>query len=153
LSALGLGTVLLAAPELFGVARYLGIAYLIYLGALRCLRHRTPEQIPRELAAQPAFALFRQSLLLQLANPKSLLFFGSMLPGFIGSTSHAGLRILTLGVLAVVLEFPVLFVYSVLGARISGFVTHPRGNIWLDRVSGGLMIGAALFVLSVSGAP
>lgn len=153
LSALGLGTILLAAPEAISVARYLGIAYLIYLGVRRLFRQRSPEHSPRELKASSVAALFRQSLVLQLANPKSLLFFCSLLPGFIGSTSQVGLRIVILGVLAVALEFPVLFVYSVLGARVSGFLTQSRGNAWLDRASGALMIGAALFVLSVPAAP
>ncbi|WP_137938626.1 LysE family translocator [Chitinivorax sp. B] len=146
LSALGLGAILLASPTLFNVIRYAGVAYLIYIGLKRMLSPTSVLQVKAGVTSHQPMALFRQSLVLQISNPKSILFFGAMLPNFIGSNDHAGLRIMVLGLLAIVLEFPILLAYSVVGARIAAVVENERYRRMLDIVCGLLLISAALFV-------
>ncbi|AKJ30954.1 LysE family translocator [Caldimonas brevitalea] len=146
LSALGLGAILIASPTLFGVLRYLGVAYLLYIGVRRMLARSQPLAVKAAGAGFGPLTLFRDSLLLQLSNPKSLLFFGAMLPTFVDPARPAGPQIFTLGVLAILLELPVLAAYALLGARIATSVENPRYHRWLDLACGGMLVVAALFV-------
>jgi homoserine/homoserine lactone efflux protein len=112
LSVLGLGAAILAAPSLFEIIKWCGVAYLGWLGlkALRsAYRAAAPLRAP-VLRARP-LVLFRQSFVLQGANPKSVLYFCTLLPVFAGDAEGAPLRIVVLGLVATSMEYPVLLGY------------------------------------------
>ena len=129
-SALGVGAVILAAPQLFEAVKYAGTAYLAWLGisALRGAGTLGAAEVSVGPAARPS-ALFRQSFVLQSANPKSVLFYCAMLPVFAGAAEGAAARIVLLGIFSFVLEYPVLLAYSLLavaGARLALARPRPR---------------------------
>ncbi|HYM68010.1 MAG TPA: LysE family translocator [bacterium] len=119
LAALGLGALILALPQLFEAVKWVGVAYLAWLG-VRALYHACrsqPANTPTGERARPV-QLSRQSFLLQGANPKSVFFFCALLLAFAGSgDGGAPARIVLLGLLALGLEYPVLLAYSLLAAR------------------------------------
>src|SRR5205085_11985846 len=91
-----------------------------------------------------ALHLFSNGLILQLANPKALLFFTALLPQFIDSTEPLGLQVAILAVTSVVIEFFVLFGYGALAGRASLLAKGPAMARWFDRASGSLLIAAGL---------
>lgn len=120
LALLGLGVVFEALPASLAAARWLGGAYIGWLG-VQSLRawYRNGSACNAE-PAPPVLATrrFTNALALQLANPKSILFFGAMLPQFV---QRAGwppmLQMALLGTVAVLLEYPVLCGYAWLACR------------------------------------
>jgi homoserine/homoserine lactone efflux protein len=75
LSALGLGALLQASATLFQIIRWLGIAYLILLGARMLLRRRTEkESVSRRAESKGSLQLFSQGVATQLSNPKAIVF-------------------------------------------------------------------------------
>ena len=138
LSATGVAAAILASSELFTALRWLGTAYLVWLG-LRMLFAR------RDAAAVAAPAAVQRSLLrgviVQGANPKALLFFIALLPQFIDAASSVGLQIFVLGISSVVIEFVVLSLYVVLAVR-ARRVAGTRFAAPLERVGGGLLLAA-----------
>ena len=144
LSVLGLGALILTAPSLFEVLKWCGVSYLAWLG-LKALRAATRAGAPLPvpvLRARP-LALFRQSFVLQGANPKSVLYFCTLLPVFAGEAEGAPLRIAVLGLVATVMEYPVLLGYSLLAARASRWFRGSAGRRVLDGLSGTALFAAA----------
>ncbi|WP_300540996.1 LysE family translocator [Maricaulis sp.] len=137
LSVFGLGAVLVSSAFLFALIKWAGAAYLIWLGITTLRQARRVAEVsgpPR--AADPAGPAFRQGLAKQLANPKSVLFFGALLPQFItpGVTGMADYGLMLAIMHAT--ELPVLAGYAVLGATGGAFVRGPVGLVWRERVCG-----------------
>ena len=144
LSVLGLGALILAAPSLFEIVKWCGVSYLAWLG-LKALRAATRAGAPLTaptLQARPT-ALFRQSFVLQGANPNSVLYFCTLLPVFAGDVDGAPLRIAVLGLVATVMEYPVLLGYSLLAASASRWFRGSAGRRALDGLSGSALLAAA----------
>lgn len=102
-AALGVSALLMSSALAFNAVKYLGAAYLIYLGARRLL---TAEEIfPPELAEQRQLSkIFYQGVVVNLLNPKTALFFLAFLPQFV-DVNRGGVvgQILFLGALFVIL--------------------------------------------------
>lgn len=80
LAGVGLGAVIASFPAAFGAIRFLGAAYLIVL-AVQMLR--TPQVAPKGTPPRPPARAFRDGLLVNLSNPKIVLFFLALMPHFI----------------------------------------------------------------------
>jgi homoserine/homoserine lactone efflux protein len=148
-SGTGVGALLAASGRLFTVVKWAGAAYLFYLGALALLRPPRPAGPSGTVvgADSRARTLFLQGLVLQLSNPKALLFFVAILPQFIDRGRPIFLQILVLGVTSIVLEFIVLGAYGAVAGRAARYATEPRFAAATSRLSGVLLLGAALGLL------
>lgn len=150
LSAVGIGAVLVASGKWFLVLKWAGAAYLVVLAVKPLLARQQDEgaDAPRE-AALPPNRLWRRGLILQLTNPKALMFFAALLPQFVTFEAHVGWQMAILGVTSVVTEFPVLVLYAVLAGRASTWTRERRFSRAIDLVAGALLIGAAVGVAMV----
>jgi homoserine/homoserine lactone efflux protein len=144
-SAGGLGVVLQAVPGALRVVNVVGAAYLVWLG-VQALRSR-PAAAAEPPSPPASGRPFRAALLLQLSNPKSILFFGAMLPQFV---AHPGwppaLQMALLGLLAMVVELPILVGYGVMAGRVGA--GRASASLWLSRAGGLILIGAGLLAAS-----
>ena len=141
LSATSLGVVLAASYQLFLVVKYVGAAYLVWLG-LKAIFSKADSLVTRQAAPDPAAKIYWKALALQLANPKALLLFTAILPQFIDAREPVPLQILVLGLTSVIPEFFILMAYGTLAARARHVATQPKFAIWGDRIGGGLLITA-----------
>lgn len=142
-SATGLGAILVASWELFFLVKWLGAAYLIWLGLRALLARRGAGR--REAAdtlRAPARGTFLYGLVAQGANPKALLFFAAILPQFVNPAAPLAAQIALLAATSVAIEFAVLAGYAILASRASGLARRPGVARILDRVGGGLLIAA-----------
>jgi threonine/homoserine/homoserine lactone efflux protein len=106
-TTLGLSAVLASSALAFSVIKYLGAAYLIYLGVQK-FRGGNRLDEPRALPPQPLRRIFAQGVVVQLLNPKNALFFLAFLPQFVdasrgnvtGQILFLGLLFATMGVLS-----------------------------------------------------
>jgi threonine/homoserine/homoserine lactone efflux protein len=138
-AAVGL-TGLIAASEIgFTVVRYVGAAYLIYLG-VRKWRERDE---PQERVASARSRLYLRGLLVQLLNPKIAIFFLAFLPQFVDSErGPVAAQILVLGTLFTLLAILSDGAYVLLaGAMGRWLLTGRRARRRLARFSGGVFIG------------
>jgi threonine/homoserine/homoserine lactone efflux protein len=144
LSATSLGALLLASYRLFFLAKWIGAAYLIYLGAKALLSKSSPLGDPRSApgANRPARRIFADGLLLQLSNPKAIVFFAALLPQFIDPRGRLALQVMVLGATSIAIEFLVLLGYGLAAGRALAVARQPRYASWTNRVSGILLIGA-----------
>ena len=144
-SVVGLTALLVSSQTAFDVVRYLGALYLIYLG-MRLLLART--SLLTE-AARPATAGapgrrrdlrgFREGLLSDLSNPKTVLIFTSVIPQFL----HAGaspVDALVLGVTFTLIGFVSLVVYASVFGTAAGLLRNARATRAILRAGGSLLV-------------
>jgi threonine/homoserine/homoserine lactone efflux protein len=144
LSAAGLGALLLASYTLFTVLKWIGAAYLIWLGVRLLLPQKPGDATARERELPAPGRLYLRAAALQLANPKTLLFFVALLPQFVDPTAPTAAQFAILGVTSIALEFCVLGLYGFVAASAAERLRSPTWQRRLDLVSGGFLIGAGL---------
>src|SRR4029077_11526718 len=142
LSATSIGALLVSSHQIFFAVKSTGAAYLVYLGARSILGHHSVVPVEQQIAAAGGWHLFGDGLVLQLSNPKALVFFAAILPQFIDPQRPVVPQIVTLGLISSVCEFGVLFGYAVAAGRASILTRQPRYAKWTNRLAGGLLIGA-----------
>src|SRR6267378_4309931 len=144
-AALGISALLASSAVAFQFVKYLGAAYLIYLG-IKTLRRNDEQLVEAEAGETRLIRIYGQGLLVNLLNPKTALFFLAFLPQFVDPTrGHATLQIFELGVLFALMGW----ISDSIWATIAGtFGTRLRGNARLRgaqrKVSGGVLIALGL---------
>lgn len=144
--ALGLGALLAASEFWFTVVKWVGAAYLAWLG-WRLLRSRGGIELAPAAggrAAGSAPAVFGRCFLVAVTNPKGYLFCSALLPQFIDPALPQAPQYLVIALVFAGLDFLVMFAYAAIGAHAIRLL-HRRAVLWLDR-----SCGAALLVLSGS---
>lgn len=142
--AAGLGALLAASEFWFSVVKWVGVAYLTYLG-IRLLRSKGTLTVPSEeivTARLSARSIFLRSFLVAVTNPKGYLFFSAFLPQFIVISEPKLPQYTALAVTFASIDFIVMFAYASAGAQAIRFL-RARGVLWLDRICGGALLGLA----------
>jgi len=143
--ALGLGALLAASEFWFSVVKWVGVAYLAYLG-VRMLRSTGTLTLPEGEAAttgQPTRrTIFLRSFLVAATNPKGYLFFSAFLPQFINPAEPQWPQYVALGLIFAAIDFMVMLGYAGAGARAIRAL-KANGVLWLDRVCGGALLALA----------
>jgi threonine/homoserine/homoserine lactone efflux protein len=149
-ATLGLSAILMSSALAYGVLKYAGAAYLIYLGCRMVFSARSAE--PAAPAAGPAPQnSFRQGILTEALNPKTAVFFFSFLPQFVTPSGPVALQFLFLGCVSVVLNSLVDVAVVLFSAPLArAFATHPRLRRTQEAGSGCALIGLGAYV-AVSG--
>jgi homoserine/homoserine lactone efflux protein len=144
LSATGLGLVLLASYDLFFAIKWIGAAYLVWLGVVALVAKPSSRAALPEARRSGALRLFANGIVVQLANPKALLFFTALLPQFIDSAEPLWPQVSILAITSVVIEFFVLLAYGAIAGKASLLAAGPTMTRWVNRASGSLLIAAGL---------
>lgn len=87
-AAFGLSVILVSSSSLFTVVKYIGAAYLFYLGISTLLSLKQKELQVQKSAALPLGKIFRQAVLINVLNPKVALFFLALLPQFVSPAAE-----------------------------------------------------------------
>ena len=160
LTALGAASLLRTNPELFAVVKYVGAAYLAWVG-LNLIRGawqgaRRPQECKTEVPAAPGNLQhpFKRALVISLLNPKAILFLLSFFVQFIDPTyATPAVPFLILSVIIMAFSAIYLSVIIVLGARLAQeFRARRRLSASLSAAVGGLFLwfGAKLATASLS---
>jgi threonine/homoserine/homoserine lactone efflux protein len=145
LSATSLGAVIIASYRLFFLIKWIGAAYLVYLGLSSFFGKGSVLSLPEEKdGSRSGPRILRDGFVLQAANPKALLFFTAILPQFIDTHHNVAFQILVLGISSIVVEFAILFTYGELAGRALATARNPRFEKITNRVAGSLLVGAGL---------
>jgi threonine/homoserine/homoserine lactone efflux protein len=150
LSMLGLGALLAASATLFTILKWVGAAYLIYLGIRLWRAGGTLDAVPRTDAVSAAKMLGHAWLVTAL-NPKSITFFVAFLPAFLDPKADFLTQMVVFETTFLVLAFANAFGYALVAARARGFVANPRAIGIVNKVGGGLLIGAGAATVTLAG--
>lgn len=142
--AAGLQAVVATMGLVFEIVKLLGAAYLIYLG-VRMLLNRSALTLDPNAVPERRRSFFWQGVLVVLANPKALLFFGAFIPQFVRPEGSVVLQTLLLGGTFMLVATLLDGGYAVLAGRAGRWLT--RGRVRLLEIFGGsALIGGGIWL-------
>jgi threonine/homoserine/homoserine lactone efflux protein len=142
LSLAGLGAVLATSAMLFTVLKWIGAAYLVYLGVR--LWRAAPTLDERSESAKPAGAILWHAFAVTALNPKSILFFVAFVPQFIDAAAPVLPQLVVLELTFVAMAALNAALYASLAGRARRLVRRPEILKAVNRVGGGILIGAGI---------
>ena len=141
--ALGLGAVLATSATAFLVLKIVGAAYLVWLGVQKWRARPEPLDTPAEDGAtRKRGGLVLQGLLVNLTNPKAIIFMAALVPQFIDPRAAQLPQFLIIGATMVAVDTVVMSCYAGLATRFRPLLRDPRALRLQNRVFGGLFVGA-----------
>ncbi|HYJ40646.1 MAG TPA: LysE family translocator [Steroidobacteraceae bacterium] len=146
--ALGLAALLASYGGAVTTIRIVGAVYLMYLGAKMLFSKPREAQAIAAVPAPPAHGgLVLQGLVVQLTNPKMLLFVLALLPQFISPDYPLPLQLLIMLTITVVIDGIALLAYAKLASHGARALKGSRALAWLERAFGGALIYFGLNLL------
>ncbi len=141
-ATLGLSAILMSSALAFSIVKYLGAAYLIYLGIRRLLTRDQGHELAR-VQRQSLRRIYSQGVLVATLNPKTALFFLAFLPQFVDpSTGSVTLQLLTLGGIFVMMAITTDSMYALLASTAGGWLKRNQSFLNTERyVVGSVYIG------------
>jgi homoserine/homoserine lactone efflux protein len=150
LSATGIASLLLASNLVFTAIKWLGVAYLVYLG-LSAIFSKSGGLVVRK-DVSPAFSakrFFIKGFVVEISNPKALLYFTALLPQFLNTAQPVAPQLLIMGLTTLVLDLLSYSLYGLLGDRLA----HSALKQWvinlINRCAGGFLIFTGLKMATV----
>ena len=146
-AVLGLSAVLATAPMAFELIKWLGAAYLVYLGigAMRS-SHGALDVDGNAIGRRTHRTIFWQAVITDLLNPKVIMFFFALLPQFLDPRgAHASLQLLLLGVTVNMICLSINLLLVAFSARLTQTLRRNASiSRWLNRGMGALFVGLGL---------
>lgn len=146
--AIGVSAILMTSATAFNVVKYLGAAYLIYLGCktLFSATESSASEIPT-VPRKKLTKIFYESVIVEVTNPKTALFFLAFFPQFISpSAGSVPVQFLLLGAVFITLAFISDALYAVLAASIRKWILGSKVNTKLqNRITGYFYILLGVF--------
>jgi homoserine/homoserine lactone efflux protein len=148
-SMLGLGAVLVASGVVFNIIKWLGIAYLAFIGLKLILEpvkkdadaSGDPAKTPR---GQRKTRLFIDGFIIALGNPKGILFFTALFPQFINTKDASVASFLVIFVTLGIVAFGCYMLYAFFGDRLSALFHRVSFRKVFNRVTGSVFLGSGL---------
>ncbi|GAB3545479.1 LysE family translocator [Noviherbaspirillum agri] len=150
LSATGIAALIVASGTLFSVIKWVGVAYLFYLGISAMMSKSSALTVTSDAReAVTGTRAFWQAVVVELSNPKALLYFVALLPQFIDPAAPLGMQMLVFGVTCVGLDIAAYSLYGWLGSKTQRFTANARFVKTSNRASGGLLMIAGAMMATV----
>ncbi len=147
ISAAGLTALLMASGAAFEIIKWLGAAYLIYMGIMlvRSSGTHSTDGIQQEPTALGSPGrLFTQAFLVTAGNPKAIIFFGAVFPQFIDSSLPVVPQTMVLISICTVCAFICYMTYGIGGQKVSALLTNSPIDIYVKRATGTTFIGSGV---------
>lgn len=145
--SIGLGSLIATSPELFQLIKWVGVAYLAWLG-IQFWRQRQSADIESQISA-PGPTRFWQATLVNITNPKGVVFLVALIPQFLDPAYPQQLQLLLISATLLIIDMCVMTGYSGLAASLRHRFADPVAMLWQQRLTGSALIAAAM-ALSVA---
>lgn len=144
-TAVGLDTLLTSSPEVLNWVKWLGVAYLLWIGIEVFKSDKLDLTNNSEQTSVSSLKLFSQGFFTSLSNPYALLFFAALFPQFINSAQPVFQQVGILGISYLLIDGLMLVVWAVVGIRAAYFISRVSTKL-VGQICGALMIGAAMLL-------
>lgn len=145
--SVGLGALMATSAWAFSMLKWLGVAYLVWLGIQQW---RAPARPLVELDPQaenlPRRRLVLRGWMINAVNPKGTVFLLAVVPQFVDPSRPLAAQYLTIALTLAFTDLVVMAGYVALASRVLGALRSPRQLRWMNRSFGGLFVAAGLFL-------
>ncbi|WP_426359634.1 LysE family translocator [Pseudocolwellia sp. HL-MZ19] len=150
LSATGIITLIIASQTLFLTIKWIGVVYLLYLGFTAVFSQSGPLSIQASNKKHSkAYKIFMRGFVLEISNPKALLYFSALLPQFVDINAPIVPQLITLCLITMVLYLVCYSLYGYLGFKSRGKFIKPIIIKLINRSAGAMLIFAGLKMATV----
>lgn len=148
--AAGVGAILSASELAFSLIKWFGVFYLVFLGIKQW--RALPGDLSEEASMRPIgrpLTLVLRGFLVNVSNPKAVVFMLAVLPQFIDPKAPQLMQYLTMGATMITVDLIVMAGYTGLASKVLRLLRTPRQQRVMNRTFGALFIGAAGLLASV----
>ena len=148
--AAGLGAILATSALAFTLIKWSGVAYLVYLGVKQW--RALPSDLSDDSTIRPIgkpLALIARGFLVNISNPKALVFMLAILPQFIDTHLALVPQYLTITVTMVSVDLIVMAGYTGLASKVLRLLKTPKQQRRMNRTFAGLFVSAAAFLATL----
>lgn len=139
-AVLGVASVMLNYPSAFDILKWLGGAYLIYIGINMWRAKGKMSVDTHSTTAVSRYSLFSQGFVTAIANPKGWAFMISLLPPFINVKHSVAPQLAVLVAIILLSEFICMMIYATGGKSLRLFLSRGNNIKWMNRIAGSLMV-------------
>jgi homoserine/homoserine lactone efflux protein len=139
----GLGALLAASATAFEVVRWMGVAYLVWIGVQQWRASVAPVEARREVDPVPARTLIARGWALNATNPKAVLFMLAVVPPFVDPAAALLPQYLAIAATLAFTDLVVMAGYTAFAARVLRLLRDPAHLRWMNRAFGAMFIGVA----------
>lgn len=147
-AALGLGALIIAFPQAFHLLSLVGAAYVAWLGVKSIVSGVKNEAGPPVLTIRPGRSAFADGYMVQVSNPKALLFFTAVLPPFLDVSKPMPAQLAMFAAATVGMDVVSMSAYGLGGATLSWRMSEPRFRRVFSWFVGALLITAAILIVT-----
>lgn len=148
LSMLGVGALLMASATVFTILKWIGAAYLIYLGVRLFRASGALDAKPRTDVASAA-KMAAHAWLVTALNPKSITFFVAFLPQFLDRSADFLTQMIVFETTFLTLAFANALGYALVASRARNVVRNPRAIGMFNKAGGTLLVGAGVATVAL----
>ncbi len=148
LTFFGLGVVLATSATVFTWLKWLGAAYLLYLG-VQLWRARGGQSVFSGAAERQPWRIVGRAFMVNILHPKGLAFYAAFMPQFIAPTRPVLPQMLVLGAIFSGIALLVLLAYALLASRCRQWLVSPRAWRIFNRMGATCLVAAGLFTASL----
>ncbi|RBP33473.1 homoserine/homoserine lactone efflux protein [Marinobacter pelagius] len=143
----GLGAIVASSATALIVIKWVGVAYLVWLG-IQKWREPVMEAVEEDQSAISHRRQFWNAALVNLTNPKATVFLVALFPQFLIADAPHGPQLITMGTTLILVDCLVMLGYALLASQLFRFMTTPQRQRQMNRVFGGLFVTAAMALAS-----
>lgn len=149
LLAFGISAIITASSDLFYGIKVLGACYLLFL-AYKVYRSDETISLSENAPSKSYLQLYKTGFIMNLVNPKVMIFFLAFFPGFIWDNSgNTVVQFYVLGIIFMIISFFVFSTIALLAGRISTFVAKGKGiGVFLKWLQIIVFVGIALYIIA-----
>ncbi len=150
LSATGIASLIVASHLLFQIVKWVGVAYLVWLGLHAIFSPAGAFTVRRDGPQAGLAALFAKGFIIEIANPKALLYFAAILPQFLNPDMPILPQLAIMGATTLLIDLSTYTTYAGLGSYLARGGVRPWVMRMFNKTAGGALIFAGLRMVNVT---
>ncbi|MCZ4311253.1 homoserine/homoserine lactone efflux protein [Vibrio atlanticus] len=136
----GIGALVAKSALAFTIIKWVGVVYLLWLG-IQKWRDQSSLVASKESSILSSGKLLRNAVLINLTNPKSIVFLVALFPQFIDPAQPQAPQLLVLGITTVFIDSVVMLGYTSLASQMGRFIRSDRIMGKINKIFGGMFMG------------
>jgi homoserine/homoserine lactone efflux protein len=142
---IGLGTIIMKSVLIFNIIKWVGVAYLVYLGISKILE-KTEVLQEDEINSYSAKKAFMTATLINLTNPKATVFLVAFIPQFLNTNNPMWHQFILIASTLCIVDIIVMTGYSSMASKLKFLIKDVKAMKIQNRLTGAFLILAALFM-------
>lgn len=147
--AAGVGVLFATTPLAFQAVKWFGVAYLLYLAYLQWIAPVKDIEIQQEKRDKSALALLLNGFVVNISNPKAIVFLLAVLPQFLDLSKPQWIQYLIMAATMITIDLIVMAGYTGLASKVLRLLRSPRQQKYLNRGFAVMFSCAALLLSTV----